>query len=155
MRSEALVVAAVLSCAGCARVQRGPQPICYRKLGEVPVRGVTQSESLSVSLVEKHEDKSKPDAVIYRRVPSESEVRQLARKREESASKRAAPAPQAEADQEKVRLRRLLEFIMITTEMGIIIQLTATKQTNAYASARKAKCNVACVAFKIFGCARQ
>ena len=116
MRSEALVVAAVLSCAGCARVQRGPQPICYRKLGEVPVRGVTQSESLSVSLVEKHEDKSKPDAVIYRSVPSESEVRQLARKREESASKPAAPAPQAEADQEKVRLRRLLEMNLISRE---------------------------------------
>ena len=116
MRSKALVVAAVLSCAGCARVQRGPQPICYRQLGEVPARGVTQSEPLSVSLVEKHEDESKPDAVIYKRVPSESEVRQLAREREKLASKPEVTAPQAEADQEKVRLRRLLEMNLISRE---------------------------------------
>ena len=116
MRSEALIVAAVLSCAGCARVQRGPQPICYRQLGEVPVRVMTSREPVSVSIVERHEDKSKPDAVIYRRVPSESEVRQLAREREKLDSKPEVTAPQAEADQEKVRLRRLLEMNLISRE---------------------------------------
>lgn len=39
--------------------------------------------------------------------------------------------------------------------MGIIFQVTAIGQTNAYESASKAKCNVALLAFKIFGCARQ
>ena len=116
MHSEVLVVAAVLSCVGCARVKRGSQPICYRQLGEVPVRGVTPNVPQSVSLVEDQEDKSKPDAVIYRRVSSESVVRQLTREREVSASKPTAPAPHAKADQEKVRLSRLLEMNLISRE---------------------------------------
>lgn len=115
MRSEFLVAAVFLACSGCARVQRGTRPICYRQLGEVPTREAAPSESMSLSLVERQEDKPKSAAVIYKRIPTEEEVKRISREQEKPVVESIRPTS-SETDWEKARLRRLLEMNLISRE---------------------------------------